>query len=250
MAAVRTVQHIPWPTLQRHLAANWKPGQCTTIIGPRGTGKTHICLELAEMNPYVLILATKRTDPLISALNRDGYHVTDDLAQVLWTADPDHPERQKPLHSKIVYWPRFPDSVTQKQRLALQSAKMREAIGWVDKTGKWTVIIDETMWMVESLKLETEIKEMYFQGRTQGVSVIANAQRPTHVPRLAFSSADYLFLAKTGDRRDLINLREISTGIPSEIIESGLMQLDRTKHEFLFVDANKDCVGIVVAPAR
>lgn len=233
-----------------HLQANWTPGQCTTIIGPRGTGKTHICLALAELNEYVLILATKRTDPLLAALQRDGYHVTQNLGDVLWTTDPSHPERQRPLHGKIVYWPKFPENLTQKQRIALQAGKMREALGWIDKTGKWTVIVDETMWMCESLKLETEIKEMYFQGRTQGVSVIANAQRPTHVPRLAFSSADYLFLAKTGDRRDRINLREISTTIPGDVIDQALSQLDKSKHEFLFVDANNDAVGIVVAPPR
>jgi hypothetical protein len=193
-----------------------------------------------------MILATKRTDPLISALRKDGYLVTQDLSEVLWTQD----EPRRPLHKKIVYWPQFSESISQKQRINMQSAKMREALGWIDKTGQWTVIVDETMWMVESLKLETEIKEMYFQGRTQGVSVIANAQRPTHVPRLAFSSADYLFLAKTGDKRDLINLREISTGIPSDVIEQGLKNLDKSKHEFLFVDANNDSVAIVVAPAR
>ena len=250
MRPLQTVQRIPWETLRASLVKQWKPGQCTTIVGPRGSGKTHICLELAEITPFVIVLATKRTDPLITELQRDGYFVTGDLEEVLWTQDPQHPSRQRPVRRKIVYWPQFPENYTQKQRLAAQSAKMREALGWVDKTGKWTVIIDECMWMVESLKLETEIKEMYFQGRTQGVSVIANAQRPTHVPRLAFSSADYLFLAKTGDRRDIINLREISTTIPPEIIEQGLRDLDKEHHDFLFVDANRDAIAIVTAPPR
>lgn len=196
------------------------------------------------MSPYVLVLATKRIDPLISKLQRDGYMVTGDLNEILWT------ESDGPVRKKVVYWPKFSDDLSQKKRLELQAVKMREAMGWVDKTGKWTVIVDETMWMVESLKLETEIKEMYFQGRTQGVSVIANAQRPTHIPRLAFSSADYLFLAKTTDRRDVLNLREISTTIPPEIVEAGLRQLDNKRHEFLFVDTNNDSIGIVVAPPR
>lgn len=249
MAPLRTVPRVPWDTLRSSLIRDWKPGQCVTIVGPRGTGKTHICLELAEMSPYVLLLATKRKDPLIQELQRDGYLVTGNLDDVSWTHD-ENKEAMRPVHPKIVFWPRFPDNLDEKKRLALQSDAMRQAMGWADKTGKWTVIIDETMWMSESLKLEQEMKALWFQGRTQGISVIANAQRPTHVPRLAFSSADYLFLAKTGDRRDVMNLREISTSIPAELIESGLKQLDKSKHEFLFVDANKDAVAIVVAPPR
>lgn len=238
------MEHIPWESLQRHLAANWKPGQCTTIVGPRGTGKTHIALEILEQTPFVLVLATKRTDPLVSDLAQRGYKVTGDLGDVLWT------ERDGPVHRRIVFWPRFPDHLPERQRLALQADAMREAMAWADKTGRWSVLIDETMWMSESLKLEQEMKALWFQGRTQGISVVANAQRPTHVPRLAFSSADYLFLAKTGDKRDVDNLTEISTAIPKETIIEGLRQLDRRKHEFLFVDANNDALGIVVAPPR
>ncbi len=201
-------------------------------------------MSVLELMPYVLVLSTKRRDPLIEELAAAGYLVTGDLDDVVWT------ERDGPTRRKVVYWPRFPENVTQRQRLVMQAGKMREAIAWADKTGQWAVMLDETMWLVESLRLEQEIKEMYFQGRTQGISVIANAQRPTHVPRLAFSSADYLFLAKTGDRRDVMNLREISTSIPPEMIEEGLRQLDKSRHEFLFVDANNDQLGIVQAPPR
>lgn len=247
MAPVSMPPRIEWATLQAKLAREWASGECVTIIGPRGSGKTHICLHLAELSPYVLFLATKRTDPLISALEAKGYLVTGRLEDVLWTAHDDG-SKPRPVRRKVVYWPRFPDKLGQKARLQAQSRAMSEALRWVDRTGGWTVIVDETMWMVETLKLDVELKEMYFQGRTQGVSVVANAQRPTHVPRLAFSSADYLFLAKTGDRRDVFNLREISTGIPGELIEAALKGLDREAHEFLFIDAKRDGLGIVVAP--
>jgi hypothetical protein len=249
MAPVRRPPRVSWASLRSKLAAEWASGECITIIGPRGSGKTHICLHLADLSPYVLFLATKRTDPLISALEAEGYLVTGRLEDVLWEARDDG-KKPHPVRRKIVYWPRFPDNLGQRERLAAQKRAMSDALRWVDKTGGWTVIVDETMWMTETLKLDTEIKEMYFQGRTQGVSVVANAQRPTHVPRLAFSSADYLFLAKTGDRRDVFNLREISTGIPGEMIEEALASLNKDEHEFLFVDAKHDGLAIVVAPPR
>lgn len=244
MGPVRTVRRVPWATIYSHIKANWKPGQCFTIVGPRGSGKTHLSFALAELTPYVLVLATKRRDPLITDLQRHGYMVTGSLDDVLWT------EKDGPVHRRIVYWPQFPSKMPEKQRLAAQAAAMRKALDWADETGKWQIVIDETMFMVESLKVEDEIKRAYYQGRTQGVGLIANGQRPVRMPRLSFSSADYLFLAKTSDRRDVINLREISTTIPSDLIESGLQQLDKQKHEFLFVDGNHDAIAITVAPPR
>src|ERR1035437_4679772 len=248
MGPVGAPPRIPWPALKAKLAREWQAGECVTIVGPRGSGKTHICLHLAELSPYVLFLATKRTDPLIDALSASGYLVTGDLDDVLWTAPHEGDGKPRPLRRKVVYWPKFSDKLSSKARLQAQSDAMSEALRWVDRTGGWTVIVDETMWMTESLKLEVPLKEMYFQGRTQGVSVIANAQRPTHIPRIAFSSADYLFLAPTGDRRDIFNLREISTGIPGEVVEAALKCCDREKHEFLFIDTKRDGYGIVVAP--
>lgn len=240
---------IPWATVRSRLAASWKSGECVTVIGPRGSGKTHLVLELADLSPFVLVLATKRKDPLLAGLREHGYLITSNLSEISWTLDPEG-KHERPVHRKVVYWPQFPESLSTTARIKAQAALMKEAMGWIDKTGNWTVIVDETMWMVESLKLETELKEMYFQGRTQGVSVVANAQRPTHVPRLAFSSADYLFLGKTGDRRDIMNLREISSGIPGEVIEQGVKNLDKGAHEFLFVDTKTDSIAVVVAPPR
>src|SRR4051812_38891324 len=95
MAPVARPPKVSWESLRSKLAAEWASGECVTIIGPRGSGKTHICLHLADLSPYVLFLATKRTDPLISALQEEGYLVTGRLEDVLWEARGDD-KRPKP----------------------------------------------------------------------------------------------------------------------------------------------------------
>jgi hypothetical protein len=219
------------------------------VIGPTGSGKTHLALTLAEMRPYILVLATKRVDPLVSQLRADGYHVTGDLGEILWTHDRDGgPAR--PVYPRVVFWPQTPEQMDQRQRMQVQEAAFRRAMDWADKTGKWAILLDETMWLAQQLRLERELDALWFQGRTQGLSVIACAQRPSRVPRLAFSQATYLFIGKFGDKRDIETLRDISSTIPKEIIEDSIRSLDFDRHEFLFLDTSSNQLAVTVAPPR
>lgn len=249
MEPVRQAPLIPWERLRTRLASDWQAGQHITLIGPNGSGKTHMALELLELCAYRLVLATKRQDPLVAQLRQDGYVVTSDLAQIQWTFD-EGARRAVPVQRKVVFWPVFPDKMGARQRIEAQAALMRKALDWADKTGGWAVLVDETMWMTKNLKLERELDALWFQGRTQGLSVLANAQRPSHVPRLAYSQATYIFIWQTSDHRDIENLREISAGIPRELIEGSVRALDFHSHEALFIDVRNKELARVIAPAR
>jgi energy-coupling factor transporter ATP-binding protein EcfA2 len=225
------------------MRVEWSPGEHITLIGPSGSGKTHAALHLASLRDHSLVIATKRRDPLMEQLG--GTHlVTQDLeADVLWTPD------DKPLDPRLLYWPRFPEKMGTAERQAKQAAMIRKALDWADRTGGWAIVLDELIWLTMTLRLEREISSAYFQGRTQGVSMIACAQRPSHVPLLAFSQASYLFLWQSSDKRDVERLREISAGIPKELIEDGVRQLDWDSHECLFVDTKRRELTRVVFPA-
>ncbi len=225
------------------LEAQWKPGEHVTIVAPSGHGKTHLALELAELSRYVLVLATKRNDPLVAQLASDGYLVTPTPDGVLWA-------EREPVTPKVVVWPQFGDEVGAKQRMLMQAQALRDVLDWADKTGGWTIVADETMWLHDNLRLERELSSVWYQGRTQGLSLIALMQRPSRVPRLAFSQANYLFLGKFADKRDIDALREISSAIPKELIEQGIRSLSKPEHEFLFIDTVRDELAIVVAPPR
>lgn len=234
---------LPWPALQARLERDWKPGEHVTIIAPTGVGKTHLALTIADLSRYVLVLATKRKDPLVADLAARGYLVTPSVEGVLWT-------ETEPVTPKVVVWPQFSDKIGAKQRMTLQASAIRDVLDWADKTGGWTIVSDETMWLTDSLQLERELNAVWHQGRTQGLSLIALAQRPSRVPRLAFSQATYLFIGKYTDKRDIDTLREISSVIPREVVEAGIASLSKERHEFLFLDALRDEVAIVVAPPR
>lgn len=234
---------MSWGKLESKLAREWKPGEHVTLIGPAGSGKTHMALTLAELCRYVLVLATKRQDPLVESLSRDGYYVTGRLRDIAYAED-------QPVQSRVVFWPRQSDRLTMPQRLHVQAGQIREAIDFADKRGKWAIVIDETMWLVRNLRLERELEGLWFQGRTQGVSVIANSQRPAWVPRLAYSQATYLFIWQSSDKSDLEALRDIGAGFPREVIEENVRTLSWEDHEALFVDCKRRELARVVAPPR
>ena len=220
-----------------------------TVVAPTGVGKTHIAMALAELCRYVIVLACKRSDELVDSLQADGYYITSDLDALTWTAD-ERTGRPEPINRRIVYWPRQPEKMKDADWLKVQAPLMAGAMSWANRTGRWCVVVDETMWMTDRLRLDRELDALWFQGRTQGLSVIACAQRPSRVPRLAFSQATYFFFGKFADHRDLETLRDISSTIPSELIMESVRRLSKERHEFLFVDAAKDEVAVVVAPPR
>jgi hypothetical protein len=202
-----------------------------------------MALALAELCQYVMVLATKRNDPLVTQLKADGYLITGRLEDIVYSDD-------GPVHKKVVYWPTYPEKTSTQERLRLLAADFRRALDYADRIGGWAIVMDETMFLHRTLKLEKELENVWFQGRTQGVSAIANAQRPAYVPRLAYSQATYLFIWQTGDKDDLERLRDISAGIPREQIEENVKMLDWESHEALFIDTRRPEFARVIATPR
>jgi hypothetical protein len=245
MAELERPPKISWPELKAKLLREWKPGEHWTLLGPTGRGKTHAALTLASLCKYTLIIATKRKDPLMQELTTRQLVAKDLSKDVMW-----HGNRPIDLHSRVIYWPQAPEKATAKQRVVFQSTEIRKALDWADRTGGWALVIDELMWVSRNLALERELESLYFQARTQGVSVIGCAQRPRQVPLLALNQSSYMLLWQSGDKQDIERLRELSAGFPRHMIEGCVRQLSVPRHEALFVDAKNQHLAVVVMPHK
>lgn len=244
--SVRHAPFVSWQKLEPKLKKEWKPGDHVTLIGPTGSGKTHMALALAKICKYSLIIATKRRDPLLESLIKKHKVISDpqEIKEMGKTVD------GIPIHRRLMFWPKFDNKVTRKERVELQAQYISFVLDWAEKSENWAIVCDELMWVSRNLRLERELEAVWFQGRTQGISLIGAAQRPTHVPRLAYSQATYFFIWQTADRADLERLRDISAGFPRGMIDKGVVQLDWNSHECLFVDTKKREICRTIGPAK
>lgn len=238
---------VDWADLERKLKKEWKPGDHVTLIGPTGSGKTHLGLALAKICKFSIVIATKRKDPLLDTLIKQHLVVSDIRQMDEDMAKTDH---GVPIHRRVMFWPKFPNKMSNDERIEKQREMIAYVLDWADKSENWAILLDELMWVSRNLRLERQLEAVWFQGRTQGVSLIGAAQRPTHVPRLAYSQATYFFIWQTGDRQDMERLRDISAGFPRRMIDRAVVGLDWGAHECLFVDTKKREICRTIGPEK
>lgn len=209
-----------------------------TILGPTQSGKTTLALEVLEARTHILFLATKREDPLIEGLAERGYRISDDLdirvrdghvvdrRFVFW------PVRTSVRHSRTGRARRMDmDEFREYQR-----REIKRALNYVWHTRRWAVFADETTWLSETgeggLGLGKDLNTLWYQGATAKISLIAATQRPSWIPRAAYSSPEHLFFFSTTDKADLDRLSDIGAGVDKKGLEAAITGLRR--HEFLY----------------
>ena len=227
----------PWAKISAYLRSEWEQGEHFAILGPTKSGKTFAALEIADIRSYVILVACKPKDDLIEqALGRGYWLVPTDRLEVPYSDG-------RPLHRKIIYWPRLSDK--QRRRLphsqllsaerAMQRPRVAGAIGYVRQNGHWTLFLDEATWVCRDLGLQRDVDSALFQFRSLDSSLILLAQRPSWIGRFALSSPRFLLLFQTNDAQDRKALGEISA-IDTKAVQAVVGDLDFRRHECLLID--------------
>lgn len=218
------VDWAPFLELFRDGPDGFRQGDHVTIIAANGQGKTTLALEVVETRDYVLGLFTKPRDPLIDELGRRGWRRTAELDIRV--------ENGELVDRRVAYHPVFKRGTIQEKRRA-QARAIREALDYAFNAGGWCVLADESLWLVKHLGVADELEAHWFQGRTSGISLVALAQRPRHVPLAALSQAEHLFLGRIGDTEDVRRFGEIGGVVDPALIRQLVKRLGR--YEFLYV---------------
>lgn len=242
---------VPWATLYAYMKREFQQGDHVAVLGPTGSGKTHIALAVAEMRGYVLLVAVKPKDPLVD----------DAIARGYWPAPTDKLEipyvDNKPMHKRVIFWPRLtdkqrraiPDSQILSAERAMHRPRIQGALGYVRQNGHWTIVLDEGTYVCRDLGLQRDIDSALMHFRTLDSSIIILGQRPSWMGRYTLSSPTFLFLFNTNDREDRKSLGDVS-GVDTASIRDIVGNLSYERHEFLMVDTRRRRLFRSVAPPR
>lgn len=247
---------LDWQTFYGWLAAEGRDGQQRfrqgdhfAIIGPTGTGKTHMAFEIAELRDYVIAVACKPEDPLIDDAAARGYHVLGGHTLEIPYVD------GQPMWRKVVYWPRLTERkgipkerILERER-EFQKPAVGAAIGYVRENGKWCLLLDEGTWICRDLGLQRDVDAALNQFRSLKASLIILGQRPSWMGQYVLSQPTHLLLFHTAHTDDLKALGDIS-GVDTKVVQYLVRTLDRDRHLALYINTRERVMYRTVAPPR
>jgi energy-coupling factor transporter ATP-binding protein EcfA2 len=209
---------VPWSTFLASWPRTFFQGEHVTVIGPTGCGKTLLSQELVNARSHVVATGVKHRDDSMAQLTKRG-----------WTRCDTWQERKKGSN-RVLLWPKEAD-------IAKVENVHRKAFSYlladVYKRGGWCVWTDELRYMTDILGLRKRYQHMYILARSNNVSLVSAAQRPSHVPLEAYSQASHLILFRTGDERDLARMGGLN-GLSAKQVSNTVAELPF--HHFLHVN--------------
>lgn len=212
---IATISFDEW---RSYFARTWQQGEHVTILGHTGSGKTTMAYEILPIRDYVLILASKPKDRLITESKDRGYHFAKE-----WPID-------FHLYPRNVLWPK----IARVEDLRTQQAVFGRCLHDVYSGGGWTLYMDEVRYLSETLRLRKLLELLWLQGRSNDISLVATSQRPAWIPLEAYQSASHLFMFRESDMRNLQRLREIG-GVDRDRLAYDLQRIP--KHDCIYVNS-------------
>ena len=223
------VGELDWSTFLRRF--DWRQGEHVSLIGPTGTGKTTLAVQLLHRRNYVAAIGTKPTDDTLRYLmSSEGYREVTEL-----------PSEGKP--PRVIVWPRT--RTVDRAAKRKQADVIRRTLDQAYGAGSWCLFVDELSYVARTLNLRDELTDLWQQGRAVGLSLIGCTQRPRWVPLDAYSGASHLFLWRTNDRQDIARLAGLN-GADSSAVQAIVPQLPR--YDVLYVDTRTGELAITRPP--
>lgn len=224
------------------LAERWRyrPGEHVTILGPTGSGKTHLAFQLltASTTPDLpgVVLVMKPKDATVRRFAKNaGYRTVRS-----WPPMPSPWRPKRP--PGWVLWPRHTFDPDRDDVVLYR--EFRKALLDAYKRGDRVIFGDEVYGLAQELGLTKELITLWSRARSMGTGLWAASQKPTHIPLWAYSNADHLWLAYDPDKRSRDRFAEIG-GVDPVLVAQAVVQL--REFEWLYI-RREDRTLCIVSP--
>jgi hypothetical protein len=209
-----------------------------SFIGPTGSGKTHLALQLLarsaseELPAYVTVM--KARDKTLNQFlgSHDRWKrvlayppppvlpgVTKPVGYLVWPVHTNDPEGDDARHAEIFH------------RMHRQLYVRGDNI----------VFDDEVVSLVREMGMKPDLTRIWTKGRSIGSGLWAATQRPAMVPLEMYDQAQHLFLGNIKDKRSQDRFGEIS-GVDPELVVTVVQRLPKFHWLYVRQDEGTMCV--------
>lgn len=228
---VAPAPRVDWYEWRDWFAREWKQDEHLSLIGPTGTGKTALAVDLIRIRSFRVFVMTKPADDKLErALQRQGY-----------LRVPAFPREPPDDVDRYLLWPNGSGDLSANglltQRTILHDAFVKIFRGpQGGAPGRWCICLDEARYVSDPsfIGLQRDVKQLLIQGRSLRIAMVLNYQRPSWVPAEAYDQVSHLFIAHDNDRRNIQRFREIG-GVDGETVAATVQKL--RQFEWAHVDA-------------
>jgi hypothetical protein len=151
-----------------------------------------------------------------------------------WKKNPSRNDR------KVLLWPNTDKVHDVNDKRQLQREVFRDAINAMANTGRWTMHVDEGLYMCDPkfLNLSGELAMLHALGRSSKLTIVTLTQRPSHLPLILYSSASHAFIGRTREQVDNKRLGELGGRNSARELSARINAQGR--HDFLWVPVATD----------